>query len=663
MGDHADYQVTGTAYPENPHGPIRQIIIDPEIEASIYFSLDHYFFYSIDSGHHWNKQQLPETIEYLYAAPGEEKILAFSETAIYQISKSDWSITPGSLPAAMSPAFSFTAGRGNDGKTLIYALHNDPGKREGGGIAPTELWQSDDVGFSWTKSDHSLLVNGKGPTPTFAVVRTSEFHPEMVYLVVSDYPETDSTGEIRHWYGAMHSEDGGNDWKWVWKGGGGSGQYAVKDGIDASNLKDAWVKDAFGGEYIRLIEAGVSPRDGKTAIVTDWYRTMITHDGGAHWNSVYSRETADGTYASTGLDVTTTYGVHFDPFDSNHLAISYTDIGYHHSFDGGYSWTRSTHGIPAEWHNTCYWVQFDPDVPGQVWSVWSGLHDFPRGKMTRNPAWKENGRGGVAVSDDGGRTWIPQTNGIGDHAPSTSIVLDADSPPDARILYVSVYGKGVYKSADGGKNWTQKNNGLTGSLAAFELSLLPDKTLYLITSPTPQHLGGEAGREVWMGALYRSVDGAENWERLPISNQIRFPNGLAFDPSDPSRLYLASWSDITLGDMIGGRLARTTGGDEVFHLQGGIMRSEDSGKTWTNIFDPGHYVYDVTVDHDHPATIYCNTFDRGAYQSNDYGTTWKKLEGYDFHWGHRVIIDPHHPGKVYLTTFGSSVWHGSAVTK
>jgi len=69
-----------------------------------------------------------------------------------------------------------------------------------------------------------------------------------------------------------------------------------------------------------------APFDGNVAIVTDWYRTMKTVDGGRSWNEIYSAEQPDGTFISRGLDVTTAYGVHFDPFDSNHIAISYTDM-------------------------------------------------------------------------------------------------------------------------------------------------------------------------------------------------------------------------------------------------------------------------------------------------------------------------------------------------
>ena len=60
----------------------------------------------------------------------------------------------------------------------------------------------------------------------------------------------------------------------------------------------------------------------------------------------------------------------------------------------------------------------------------------------------------------------------------------------------------------------------------------------------------------------------------------------------------------------------------------------------------------------HPGRLYCNTFNQAAYRSDDYGKSWKKIKGYDFHWGQRIIVDENDPEKIYITTFGSSVWHG-----
>ncbi len=60
--------------------------------------------------------------------------------------------------------------------------------------------------------------------------------------------------------------------------------------------------------------------------------------------------------------------------------------------------------------------------------------------------------------------------------------------------------------------------------------------------------------------------------------------------------------------------------------------------------------------------IFINTFQNAAFQSEDYGETWKRIEGYRFKWGQRVIPDIHHPGMLYLTTYGGSVYYGPVQT-
>lgn len=663
-GDHANYRMVMNAeseFSDIGNHAVRNIKVDPNHPNHVYFSINSYFFYSIDRGLSWSRLEIDETIEYIYTDTNQlkNKVLVFSPNGLSVIDKNTWEYSFSAYPHQMSSAFSFTGGIVKaSNQTVFYALQNNLENKTIGEASPTSIWISRDLGSVWEQVKDPVIINTKVSVPTYSRISTAENDAAHVYVVTSDHQDIKEDGSVAHWYGTLKSDDAGNNWHWVWKGGGGSGQYAVKDGIDASNLTDTWVREAFGGEFIRLIDVGVAPNNGEIAIITDWYRTMKTMDGGVSWVEVYSEQQPDGSYTTRGLDVTTAYGVHFDPFDSEHIAISYTDIGYHHSFNGGKSWIRSSNGIPPKWHNTCYWMVFDPDVKDKVWSVWSGLHDFPRGKMTRNPKWKDYGMGGVALSNDGGKTWQPTVEGMGFDSPSTSIVLDKNSPVDKRTLYVSVYGKGVFKSIDDGKSWELRNDGITGSLAAFELTLLPDGTLFLITSPIPQHTNGKAGREVHMGAVYKSTDGAGTWERLSIGDRVQFPNGLAFDPDNPNILYLGAWADIQRSDLIGGRLAGETGGNETFDLDGGIFRSKDKGNTWEQIFNTDHYVYDVTPDPTHPGGIYCNTFDRGAYYSDDYGASWRKIKGYDFHWGQRAVVDKNDPEKIFLVTYGASVWHG-----
>ena len=65
----------------------------------------------------------------------------------------------------------------------------------------------------------------------------------------------------------------------------------------------------------------------------------------------------------------------------------------------------------------------------------------------------------MVKSDDGGRTWQVSNYGMPQTA-ATHILLDPTSPTDARVLYVTGFGQGVFKSIDGGKSWTPRNDGL-----------------------------------------------------------------------------------------------------------------------------------------------------------------------------------------------------------
>ena len=173
--------------------------------------------------------------------------------------------------------------------------------------------------------------------------------------------------------GSRRPADGGRTWSVV---------HAESDRPSA-NLAASWIEpraaeDGHSVWFDSPYDLAVAPNDPDVAYATDLFRTYRTTDGGRTWAQVNSERRGDDRWTTRGLDVTTTYGVQFDPHDPQRVFIPYTDIGLFRSEDGGETWTGSTTGIPTRWRNTTYWLAFDPEVKGLVWGGFSGTHDLPR---------------------------------------------------------------------------------------------------------------------------------------------------------------------------------------------------------------------------------------------------------------------------------------------
>jgi photosystem II stability/assembly factor-like uncharacterized protein len=252
----------------------------------------------------------------------------------------------------------------------------------------------------------------------------------------------------------------------------------------------------------------------------------------------------------------------------------------------------------------------------------------------------------VAESVDGGRTWTATSHGLPSIMSPTHILLDPKSPVTARVLYLTAFGMGVFKSTDGGKNWERKNAGLPEKAPlTWRMAIGSDGTLYVVTIRRSQD--GKYGNDQ-DGWLFRSRDGAESWERMPLPEGVNGPVGITVDPKDPSRLYVSTWI----------RYKLYLGGD--VPLNGGVYLSPDGGRSWQNVLTGSHRIYDVTVDPRNSDLVYAAGFEPSAWRSTDRGKTWSRIGGFNFKSGHRVFTDPTDINKIYIATFGNSVWHGPA---
>lgn len=628
-----------------PGGKIHGIAVDPADTNCLHICIDKRFdsgglalCRSADRGATWvcagnlEGKRLHKLYLDPSSLPGDRRVYAFTDTAVQCVCSNGNKLDRIALPAGAETIIQ--AGCGIDpasGKPVFFLL--TPASWEGRKFR-SGIYRSSDLGATWTLLDGGLDDDLHGPdngqSRLFRNIGVTEQDCRTVWLDVwrepfefFDHPQPEM-----NYLGILHSADMGETWQWSMKAGA-----TFPDNLTGGWQERNYSTDWYGGP----LGMSASPNNPGICWFTGYMGNYRTLDGGKTWRQNYSHEYPDFSSSTRGIDVTTCYGVHFDPHDDSHMAISYTDIGLQHSHDGGESWKQTMIGVPRHWINTCYWLTFDPDVKGRVWSAWAYTHDLPRYKLFHSRMY-ENNPGGVCLSDDGMETWRQSSAGLPEGCSPTHIVLDPLSPAESRTLYIACMGKGVFKSVDGGHTWSQKINGFADNLNAWRLALLPDGTLYVIVYSTYRD-----GLTI-EGRLYKSADGAESWVDVALPDGCIAPNDLVFDPSNPARMYLACWPQ----------------SGEKFGVGGGLFRSEDGGAGWKRIFDGTPFIYGLGIHPQNPSTVFIATFTGSVYRSDEYGENWRRIRGYNFKWGHRPIVDIHDSDMIYVTTFGSSVWHGPA---
>ena len=344
------------------------------------------------------------------------------------------------------------------------------------------------------------------------------------------------------------------------------------------------------------------------------------------------------------------------------------------SQSGGMAWTpifdkESTQSIGA--------VAVNQNNPAEIWV----------GTGEGNPRNSQNFGDGIFKSIDGGKTW--KNMGLKNSRAIHRLVIHKDNPD---IVFAGVIGsaygpneeRGVFKTIDGGKSWKKVLyvNDQTGVADMISDPTNPNKLIVAMW---------EYGRKPWTfnsggkgSGIYVTHDGGETWEKrtdkdgMPKGEMGRC--GLTLCLTKPNVVYAvveAKENGIYRSDD-GGAKWRKVGenGDRPFYyaeiycdpinenrlynIFSRVHKSEDGGKSWTELLDynkihPDHHAWWI-----HPTNpkYMIDGNDGGVAWTHDAGTSWQFATNLPLGQFYHVNLDNEIPYNIYGGLQDNGSWVG-----
>ncbi len=221
----------------------------------------------------------------------------------------------------------------------------------------------------------------------------------------------------------------------------------------------------------------------------------------------------------------------------------------------------------------------------------------------------------------------------------------AGVPQQPNVFYIGVNNGGVWKTTDYGRTWFSVfDDQSTGSIGTIAVAPSNPDVIYVGSGEGLHRPDLSTGNGV-----YKSEDAGKTWTHLGLQDGQQIPK-IAIDPKNPDRIFVA-----VLGHPYGPNKER------------GIYKSEDGGKTFTNVLyvDENTGGDDVAIDPNNTDIIFATLWQSregpwengewsgtnwGIFKSTDGGKTWKKLSKdlpADMVQAH-VAIAPSAPNIVYV---------------
>src|SRR5215471_9742101 len=165
------------------------------------------------------------------------------------------------------------------------------------------------------------------------------------------------------------------------------------------------------------------------------------------------------------------------------------------------------------------------------------------------------------------------------------------NPTTTTTMYAAGVAGGVWRTTNGGTSWTPLTD-LIANIAVNSLAMDPANSNVLYAGTGEGYFNGDS---VQGAGIFKTTDGGNTWVSLGNTVGFHFVNSIVISPSGSSRVYAGTES--------------------------GVMRSTDSGVTWTNVLNPnlqgGCLQLVMRTD---TATDWivasCGTFTKGALYTN-----------------------------------------------
>jgi len=334
-----------------------------------------------------------------------------------------------------------------------------------------------------------------------------------------------------------------------------------------------------------------------------------TTDGGINWEPITDASVfGTGSVGAIGLsdsDPNTIYvGMGESPIRGN---VSHGD-GVYKSTDAGKTWKR----VGLEDTRQISRIRVHPKNPDIVYVAAQGH------------VWAPNAERGIFRSKDGGKTW-QKVFYRSDKAGASDLIMD---PTNANILYAGFWevyrkpwtlesggsGSGIFKSTDGGDTWSEitRNPGLPkGMIGIVGIT---------VSAANPDRLWAIVEAED--GGVFRSDNAGKTWTKTNEQRNLRQRAWYY------SRIY-----------------ADPKNADTVYVLNTGFYKSNDAGKTFTNISVPHGDNHDLWIAPDDPNRM-IESNDGGANVSFNGGKSWTEQDQATAQF-YRVALDNDFPYHIY----------------